>query len=143
MRPNRIHANQINFNPRRSGGRTKRFDAVTGTSVSANDSFLFRLREHIHHSAITGGPVLFGETVHEADVDVIGLQLPSKAVEIVARSLRIASPRFCHHRDLIARALPDCFGDVRMAAVCIRCIEEAQAMVVAVEQQIGETFNAD
>jgi hypothetical protein len=35
------------------------------------------------------------------------------------------------------------FGDVRMASVGIGGVEETQAVVVAVEQEIGESFDAE
>src|SRR5256886_13091984 len=50
--------------------------------------------------------------------------------------------RFREHGDFIGRDVLQGFGDVRVTAVGISGIEEAQAVVVAIEEQIGEAFDA-
>src|SRR5438094_7505779 len=128
MRPNRIHANEIHLDPGRLGRRAKGLDAVTRTSVSANDSFLFCVCEDIHHATEACRPVTFRHAVHETDVDVIGLELTAEAIEVGACTLWVARPSLGHNGDLVTRDMAECLGDMGMTTVGICRIEEAQAM---------------
>jgi len=81
--------------------------------------------------------------MHEADVDVFSAELAAKTVEIGAGGGRVARPRFGEYGDFVSRDVLERFGNVRMAAVGIGGIEEAQTMIVAIEEQVGEAFDAE
>src|SRR5437879_8272553 len=81
--------------------------------------------------------------MHEADVKVIGLELTAEAVKIGARTLWIARPGLGHNGDSVARDMAQRVGDMGMAAVGIGGIEEAQAMIVAVKEKIGQTLRSE
>ncbi len=102
--------------------------------MGADDSLLLGFFENIHDAAIASGPIGFGEAVHEADIDIVGAELAAEAVEIGAGGRGIAGPGFCEHSDLVARHVPERFGNVRMASVGIGGVEKAEAVIVAVEQ---------
>src|SRR6267143_6443975 len=142
VRANGIDADEIDIDPGRFGGGAKRFDAVARAAMSANDALFFGFGENIHDALVALGPIAFGEAVHEADVDVIGAELAAKTVEIGASRGGVARPRFGEHGDFIARDVLQGFGDVRVAAVRIGGIEEAQTMIIAIEEQVGEAFYA-
>ena len=80
--------------------------------------------------------------MHQADIDVVGAQFFAKAVEIGAGLGGIARPGLGEDGNLVAAKMLERLGHVRMAAVGIGGVEEAQAVVVAVEQQIGEALHA-
>src|SRR6266404_62129 len=133
----------MNFDPRRFCGSAESFDAVARATVSADDALLLGFGENVHHALETLGPVAFGKAVHQADVDLIGAEFSAEAIKIGARGSGVARPGFGEHGDLVARDMLEGFGDVRMAAVGIGGIEEAQAAIVAIEQQIGQAFDAE
>jgi len=142
IRANGIDTDEIDIDPGRLGCGAERFDAVAGAAMSANDAFFFGFGENIHDPFVAVGPIVFGEAMHEADVDMVSAQFAAKTVEIGAGGDGVAGPRFREHGDFIARDVLQGFGDVRVTAVGISGIEEAQAVVVAIEEQIGEAFDA-
>ena len=111
--------------------------------MGANDALFLGFRKHIHNAFEALGPITFGQAVHEANVDMIGVEFAAETLEIIASSGRIARPRLGEHRDFITRDMFERFGHVRMAAVGIGGIEEAQAMVVAVEEHVGKALDAE
>src|SRR5712664_3560849 len=133
----------MHFDPRGFCGGAKRLDAVARAAVSADDALLLGFGEDVHHAFEALGPVAFGEAVHEANVDLIGAEFAAEAVQIGACRSGVARPGLGEHGDLVARDMLEGFGDVRMAAVGIGGIEEAQAAIVAIEQQIGQAFDAE
>ncbi len=143
VRANGIDADEIDIDPGRFGGGAERFDAVARAAMSANDALFFGFGENVHDAFVALGPIAFGEAVHEADVDVIGAELAAKTVEIGASGGGVARPRFGEHGDCIARDVLQGFGNVRVTAVRIGGIEEAQTMIIAIEEQVGEAFNAE
>ena len=143
IRANGIDTDEIYIDPGRLGRGAERFDAVAGAAMSANDAFFFGFGENVHDPFVAVGPIVFGEAMHEADVDMISAQFAAKTVEIGAGGDGVAGPRFRQHGDFIARDLLQGFGDVRVTAVGISGIEEAQAAVVAIEEQVGEAFDAE
>ena len=80
--------------------------------------------------------------MHQADVEVVGAEFAAEAVEIGAHGGGVARPGFGEDSDFVARHMLQRLGDVRMASIGVRSIEEAQPVVVAIEQQIGESFDA-
>ena len=81
--------------------------------------------------------------MHQADVEVVGAEFAAEAFEIGAHAGSIASPRFREDGDFVALHVLEGFGNVRMASVGVGGVEEAQAMVVSVKQEIGEAFHAE
>src|SRR5579872_1809075 len=81
--------------------------------------------------------------MHQADVEIVGAELATEAVKIGAHAGRVACPGFCQHGDFVALYVLESFGDVRMASIGVGSVEEAEAMIVSVEQKIGETFDAE
>ena len=104
--------------------------------MSADGSLLFCLGEHIHHALETLGPIALGDAVHEADIEIVGAEFAAEAVEIGAGCSSIARPGLGQHGNFVARHVFERLGHVRMASVGISCIEEAQPVIVAVEEQI-------
>ena len=98
--------------------------------------------ENVHDSTVALGPIAFREAVHQADIDVVGTQFFAKAVEIGAGLDRIARPRFCENRDLVAGEVLERLRHMRMAAIGVGSVEKTQAIVMAIEQQIGQAFHA-
>src|SRR6267143_1141952 len=76
-------------------------------------------------------------------VEEIGAELAAKTVEIGASGGGVARPGFGEYDDFIALDVLERFGNVRMAAVGIGGIEEAQAVVVSVKEQVRETFDTE
>ena len=138
-----IDTNEMDFDPGRFCGSAERFDAVARAAVSTNNALFLGFRENIHDAFVALGPIAFGEAVHEANVNVIGGEFASETVEIFASSGGIAGPRFSEHSDFVARDMLEGFGNVRMAAIGISGVEEAQAVIVAVEEQVGKALDAE
>src|SRR6266699_3917763 len=138
-----IESNEINFDPRRERGGAQRFDTVAGAAVSANDTFLLGFGENVHDAFVALGPVAFGKAVHKANVNLIGAELATEAVEIGAGGGGVAGPSFGKDRDFIARDVLEGLGNVRVAAVGIGRVEETKAVIVTVEEQVGEAFDAE
>ena len=55
-------------------------------------------------------------------------------VEVGLHVLRVARVGLCHHNDLVARNLLERGGDVRVAAVGVGGVKEAQAVFITIEQ---------
>src|SRR5260370_4536792 len=81
--------------------------------------------------------------MHEEHVDIIGAELTPETIEIGAGGGGVARPSLREDGDLVAGDVLKGFGDVRVAAIRIGGVEETQAVVVAVEEQVGETFDAE
>jgi len=102
--------------------------------VGANDFFLLGVFEDVHDRAVAGGPVGFGEAMHQEDVDLFDAEFAAEAVDVGAHFVGIARPGFGKDGDLGAVELLERGGDVGMAAVGVGGVEEAEAVfVVAVE----------
>jgi len=138
-----IDADKMDFDPGRFGGGAKRFDAVAGAAMGADNAFFLGFGENVHDALEAVSPIAFGEAVHEADVDVIGAKLAAEAVEIGPSGGGVACPSFGEDGDFIARDMFEGLGDMRVAAVGISRVEEAQAVVVTIEQQVRETLEAE
>jgi len=138
-----VDSNEVDFDPGRFCGGAKRFEAVAGAAVSTNDAFFLGFGEDVHHAFVAIGPIAFGEAVHEADIKVVGAEFAAKAVEVGAGGGGVASPSLCENGDFVAGDMLEGFGDVRVTAVRVGAVEKTQAMVVAVEEQVGETFDAE
>jgi len=111
--------------------------------VSANDSFFLGFGEDVHDAAVTVGPVGLGDAVHQADVEVVGAEFAAEAVEVGAGFFGIAGKSLGQNGDFVARYVLERFGYVRMASVGIGGIEEAEPLVVSIEQDCGETLHAE
>ena len=112
--------------------------------MGADDALLLGLGEHVHHAAITRGPVGFGGAVDEQDVDVVGAELAAEAIEVIANFLGIAVVGLGEHGDFVARQLLDGRRYIRMAAVGVGGVEEAKSvLVVAVEHHRDEWIGAE
>src|SRR6266849_1486962 len=133
----------MNFDPRRLRGGAKRFDTVTAAAVRADDALFFGFGQDIHHAAVAIGPVALGEAVHEADVDVIDAEFAAKAIEIGTSGGRVTGPGFGEDGDFVTGDVFEGFGDMGVAAVRISGVEEAQAVVVAIEKQVAKTLYAE
>jgi len=137
-----IDADKMDFDPGRFGGGAKRFDAVAGAAMGADNAFFLGFGENVHDALEAVSPIAFGEAVHQADIDVIGAKLAAEAVEICA-SGGVACPSFGEDGDFMAGDMLEGFGDVQVAAVGIGGVEEAQAVVVAIEEQVRETLESE
>ena len=62
--------------------------------MGADDAFLFGFGEYVHDRLVTGGPVGFGEAVHEHDVKMVGAEFLAEAIEIGAHFGSGARPGF-------------------------------------------------
>src|SRR5690349_21601270 len=80
--------------------------------------------------------------MHEADVEIVSLQLAAKAIKIGASSLRIARPGFRHHRHFVARKLTNSFGNMWVTAVCVRSVKEAEPVIVAIQQKLRKALHS-
>src|SRR5258706_5280327 len=111
--------------------------------MGADDALLLRLGEYIHHAAVAFRPVSFGDAVHERDIEVVRSQLTTEAVEIGARLLRGSSPRLGEHGDLVSWNVLQRLGDIRMTAIGIGRVEEPQAAVMSLEEQVGKALHSE
>lgn len=75
------------------------------------------------------------------NVEIVGLEFAPEAFQVGARSLRVTRPGFGEDCHLIARDVLERLRYMRMAAVSIRRIDKAQAVVVAVQQEIGKLLD--
>src|SRR5579872_4653723 len=105
-------------------------------AMRADNPLLLRFGEHVHGAAVAIGPVGFSDAVHQTDIEIIGAEFFSKAVEVGAHSGCVASPALREYRDLVALYVLQGLGYVRMAAIGIGGVEEAEAVVVPVQQEI-------
>src|SRR5215472_16310518 len=104
---------------------------MAGATVGTNDSLVLRLRQHVLDAAITLGPIVFFKAMHQTYIDVIHPEFPAETVEVGTSFLGIACPRFGEHSNLVAGDMLDCFRHVRMAAIGIGAVEEAEPLVVS------------
>src|SRR5690348_6639707 len=111
-------------------------------AVGTNDALLLSFGEDIHYTPIARSPVAVGQAVHQADVDVVRSQFPAEAVQVGTRFLWVPCPSLGEHGDLVSRNMFEGLGDMGMTAIGVRGVEEAQPVVVPVEQQVGEPFYA-
>ena len=111
--------------------------------MSANDALLLRFGENVHDAFVTICPVPFREAVHETDVEVIGAEFAAESIEIGTSGCGVACPSFCENGDFVARNMLEGFGDVRMAAITVGGIEEAEALLVTIEEETGEAIDAE
>src|SRR5271157_5042789 len=132
----------MDFHPGRLGSGAQSFDGVARAAVSADDALLFRFGENIHDAFVAIGPVAFREAVHEADVEVVRAELAAETFEIGASGGSVACPGFGENGDFVARNVLKSFSHVRVAAVGVGGIEEAEALVIAVKKKIGKPLDA-
>ena len=111
--------------------------------MSADDALFFGFGENIHDAFVALGPIAFGEAMHQTDIDVVSAKFAAEALEIGAGSGGVASPGLGEDGDFVAGDAFEGFRDMRVAAVRISGVKEAQAMVVAVEEQVRETLDAE
>src|SRR5215472_11647292 len=111
--------------------------------MRADNALLLGFGEYVHGAAEAIGPVALSDAVHQADVKIVGAEFPPEAVEIGAHAGCIASPALGEHADLIALHVLEGVGDMRMASVGIGSVEEAQAMVVSIQQKIREPLHSE
>src|SRR5256885_10254344 len=116
---------------------------MAGAAVSADDSFFLGFGENVHHALIALRPVALGEAVHQANVEIIGAKFAAETIEVGASGGGIACPRLRENSDFVAGHMLEGFSDMRMAAVGIGRIKKAQAVVVAVQEKFGETFDTE
>src|SRR5215472_19301761 len=100
--------------------------------MRSNNSLLLRFGEHIHGSLETFRPVGLGQAVHQADVDVIGVQFAAEALEISPRRGGIARPCLRQNRHFVPWHVLQRLRDMWMAAVRIGAVKESQALVISV-----------
>ncbi len=111
--------------------------------MGADDALFLGFGENVHDTFEALRPVAFREAVHEADVDVIGAEFSAEAVKIGAGRGGVACPGLGEDGDFVARDMLEGFRDVGMATVGVRRIEEAQALIVTVEEKAGEAVDAE
>ena len=68
------------------------------------------------------------------NVEVVGAEFLAKAVEVGAGRGGVARPSLGQHGNLVARNMLQRFGDVRMTAVRVGGVEEAQALLVSIQK---------
>ncbi len=111
--------------------------------MSANNAFFLGFGEDIHHAFEALSPITLCKAMHQADIDMIGAKLAAEAIEVGTGGGSVAGPGFGKNGDFVAGDVLEGFRNVRVAAVRIGGVEEAQAMVVAVEEQVGEPLKAE
>src|SRR5215469_907660 len=111
--------------------------------MRADNAFLLGFGEHVHGAAEALSPIALGNAVHQANVEVVGAEFPPETVEVCAHPRGITSPTLGEQGDLIALHVLEGFGDVRMASIGISRVEEAQAMVVSIQQKIREALYSE
>jgi len=110
--------------------------------MGPDDAFMLGFGEDVHHAFVAVGPIAIGKAVHQANINVVGAKLAAEALKIGARGGGVTCPGLGEHGDFVTRHVLQRFSDVRMAAVGIGGVEKAKAMIVAVEKQVGEAFDA-
>ncbi len=144
VRADGVEADEIDVDPWRCGRGTKSFDGVAGDSVGADGALVFRFAQHVHDTAVAGGPVADDGAVDEDDVDVVDAEFAAETLEVAGDAGGVAGVGLGHDDDLVSRELPDGSGDVGVASVRVGCVEEAEAVVVvAVEEQTRERVCAE
>src|SRR5260370_22705411 len=138
-----IDADKMDFDPGRFCGGAKRFDAVAGAAMSANNAFFLGFGEGIHHALEALSPITLCNAMHQAGIDMIGAKLAEEAIKIGTGRGSVACPGLGKDGDFIAGDVFEGFRNGRVAAVRISGVEEAQAVVVAVEEQVGEPLKAE
>src|SRR5579863_3335640 len=133
----------MDFDPGRLGSGAECFDRMARAAVGANYAFLLGFGKNVHNAFVAVGPIAFGEAVHETDVNVIRAEFAAKAIEIGAGRGCVARPGLGKDSYFVARDVLEGFGNVWMAAVAVRGIEKAEAVVVAVEKKPRKAINAE
>src|ERR1043166_4220781 len=115
---------------------------MTGATVGADNTLLFGFGKNVHHAFVALGPIALGKAMHQHDVEIIGAEFFAEAVEIGAHFSGIARPRFGKHRNFVTRNMLERLSNMRMASIRVSRVEETESVVIAIEQQIGESFDA-
>ena len=140
--PNGIDPNKMDFDPRRFCGGAERFNAVAGATMGPDDALLLGFGEDVHDAFVAVGPIAIGKAVHQANINIVGTKFAAKAVNIGASGGWVARPGLGKYGNFVARHVFERFGDMRVASIGIGGVEKAKAMIVAVEKQVGEAFDA-
>ncbi len=101
------------------------------------------LGDHVHYTFVALGPVTFGEAVHQEDVDVINAKLFAEAVEVGTHAHGIARPGFRQHSGFVSRDVLQCLCHVGMTSIGISSVKEAQAVVIAIQQQVRKALDSE
>ena len=91
MRSNRVQANKIDLDPRRSRSRTQCRKTMARDAVGSNDALLLSLRQNVHNAAVTRSPVSLGDTVDEHDVNMVDAKLSPEAIKVGTNAGGISS----------------------------------------------------
>ena len=111
--------------------------------MGADNSLLLGFGENVHGTAVAVSPVGLRDAVHQADVEIVGAEFVAETVEIRAHAVGVACPRLGDDRDFVALHVLQCLGNVWMASVGVGGVEESQAVIVSVAQEIGEALNPE
>jgi len=141
VRADGIDPNEIHIHPGRLCCGAKSFDGVAGATMSANDAFLLGFRQNVHNGPVAGGPIVFGEAMHEEDINIIGTEFTAEAVQIGTHLGGSSSPGLGEDGDLRTVQVLQGLRNIGMAAVGVRGIEEAETTFVAMEKERDEALH--
>src|ERR1700733_12962467 len=79
--------------------------------------------------------------MHEEYIDMVDAQFAAKSIDVCTHLPRVASPRLGENRNFAAIGLFERFRHMRMATVGVGTVKKMQALIVAVEQEFGESGN--
>ena len=111
--------------------------------MGADNSLLLRVGEDVHHAAIAVGPVTLCKAMHQRDIDIFHVQFFPEALDVRLHPVVVARPGLGEDGHFLSRDALQRLARVRMAAVGVGEVEEAQALVVAVIEQIGQALDAE
>ena len=118
---------------------------MAGNTVGANDAFVFKVCENVHLLAQFFGPFGGLDAVQQDQIDVIGSQFPEKSLNDDVRVWPLffgnaagTPPDFADDHVIIARNAFERRQQVRMGAVEVGKVEDADAAVIASFDQFLE-----
>ena len=106
-------------------------------------ALFLRFRKNVHHSTIALRPVALRQAMHKANVQIVGAKLFASQVVRARAVFGSRAHVFVSTHNLVARNLLQRFSHMRMTPICIRRIEESQAVVISIQKQPGKALEPE
>src|ERR1017187_5710886 len=139
-----VDAREQEVQPLVPGDGAQRGQTVDAGAVREDDLLALRLRKPVLQGAIVGLPGRRAQAVQQHDIDVLGLQLAAEVVDLRPRRGARTRCAVLGHQPvaLAGQSLESDAEHLRHAAIAFGGFEEADAAVVSVTDQAGESFLA-
>ena len=141
--PLRVDPHQIDLHPVARGGRLQRLEVVAGAADGPDEALRLEIAKHVHGTLHGLGPLRISDAVQEDDVEVVRAELAQEALDVGANLVGRATHRLGGYGHRLASDLPQRRSHVRMGAVHVGRVPEADAVLVGEAQQVGKALDAE